>query len=88
MIKEDYDKIASLGCILCHHLDYGHSEACIHHIRRGGMKRSNAPVIPLCWHHHQGPKGVHGLGRRAFVDEYGITEEELRDMMLTMLNKG
>ena len=45
--KQLYDKLASIGCILCIHLGYGEGNpAHIHHIRRSG-KRSLAPVIPL-----------------------------------------
>jgi hypothetical protein len=41
------------------------------------MKRDNAPVIPLCPEHHTGNSGVHGLGKKAFADKYGVTEEDL-----------
>jgi len=74
--KQHYDKVARLGCCLCRYLKLGESEPELHHIRRAG-KRSNAPVIPLCPPHHRGDKGVHGMGRKAFEREYGVTEEEL-----------
>jgi hypothetical protein len=41
------------------------------------MKRENAPVIPLCPTHHVGNDGVHGLGKKAFAEKYGVTEEDL-----------
>jgi hypothetical protein len=75
--KKHYDKLAGLGCALCRHLGYGESPAHIHHIRRLGMKRENAPVIPLCPSHHTGNEGVHGLGKKAFATKYGVTEEDL-----------
>ena len=75
--KKHYDKLANLGCALCRHLGYGESPAHIHHIRRLGMKRENAPVIPLCPSHHTGNEGVHGLGKKAFATKYGVTEEDL-----------
>jgi hypothetical protein len=31
----------------------------------------------LCPYHHRGDRGIHGMGRKAFEREYGITEEEL-----------
>lgn len=74
--KEHYAKVANLGCSLCRYLGFGESPPELHHIRRAG-KRSNAPVIPLCPPHHRGDKGVHGMGRKAFEREYGVTEEEL-----------
>jgi hypothetical protein len=41
------------------------------------MKRDNSPVIPLCFNHHTGNDGVHGLGKKAFAQKYGVTEEDL-----------
>lgn len=75
--SEHYDKIAQLGCALCRHLGYGETPSHIHHIRRLGMKRQNAPVIPLCPEHHTGNTGVHGLGKKMFAKHYGLTEEDL-----------
>jgi hypothetical protein len=75
--KKHYEKLANLGCALCRHLKYGETPAHIHHIRRLGMKRDNAPVIPLCPAHHTGNDGVHGMGKKAFAERYGVTEEDL-----------
>jgi hypothetical protein len=71
--------VADIGCILCKHLGYSDTPAEIHHIRRFGGKRDNAPVIPLCPEHHRGNTGVHGLGHKGFDRRYGITELELFD---------
>jgi hypothetical protein len=74
--KEHFRKLADVGCILCWHLGYEGTPAEIHHIRRAG-KRSTAPVIPLCPEHHRGNTSIHGLGRKGFERQYGITEEFL-----------
>lgn len=81
-----YDKIADLGCILC--LCKGHqgTPAEIHHIRRFGGKRDNAPVIGLCPEHHRGNTGVHGLGHKGFEKHHGISEEDLLDLTNFILN--
>jgi len=83
--KEHYDRIASLGCILCHHLDLGASPAEIHHIRRFGGKRDLAPVIPLCPPHHRGDIGVHGMGKKSFAKHYGLDEHDLLDKLNELL---
>lgn len=85
MQKEHYRKLAELGCSLCRHLHYGETPAHIHHIRRLGMKRENAPVIPLCPNHHVGNIGVHGLGKKEFAKRYGVTEEDLLKQTLQLL---
>jgi len=75
--KEKYRKIAELGCSLCRHQGNEGTPAELHHIRRGGV-RSRSPIIPLCTYHHRGSNtSIHGMGRKLFEQEYGITEEQL-----------
>ena len=83
--KEHYAKIAKLGCSLCRYLDYGFTECEIHHIRRFGGKRANAPVIGLCPEHHRGNTGVHGLGAKGFEKHYQIGQEELLELTEKLL---
>ena len=83
--RKHYDKVANLGCSLCNRLGFGATPPELHHIRRAG-KRSNAPVIPLCPYHHRGNGGIHGMGRRAFEKVYGVTEEELLEQTLGLID--
>lgn len=85
--KKHYDQVARIGCILCHYLDLGQSPCEIHHIRRFGGRRDNAPVIGLCPEHHRGNTGVHGLGHKGFEKHYGISEHELLDLTTQALEK-
>jgi hypothetical protein len=86
--KEHYNKVANLGCILCCYLNLGKGGGIeIHHIRRFGGKRDNAPVIGLCPEHHRGNKGVHGLGHKGFEKHYGISEHELLDLTTAALTR-
>lgn len=74
---------ADAGCILCRYLGLGDTPAEIHHLRDGvgaGQRNSNLKSIPLCREHHRGDTGYHGLGRRAFEREYGVTEMDLLAM--------
>ena len=83
--KEKYAKIARLGCILCLHLGNRGTPCEIHHIRRFGGKRANAPVIGLCIEHHRGNTGVHGLGAKGFEKHYQIGQEDLLEMTEKLL---
>lgn len=83
--REHYSKVARLGCILCRHLGYGESPCEIHHIRRFGGKRDNAPVIGLCREHHRGNSGVHGLGAKGFEKHHQIGQEDLLKMTENLL---
>ena len=83
--REHYRKVAELGCALCRHQGNEGTPAELHHIRRTG-RRSDAPVIPLCPYHHRGSNtSIHGMGRKRFEREYGITEESLLQTTLEMI---
>ena len=83
--REHYRKVAELGCALCRHQGNQGTPAELHHIRRTG-RRSDAPVIPLCPYHHRGSNtSIHGMGRKRFEREYGITEESLLQTTLEMI---
>jgi hypothetical protein len=79
--KEHLRKLAEFGCALCYKLGYEGTPAEIHHIRRGNIPRSTAPVIPLCPEHHRGNSSIHGLGRKLFERTFKTTEEELLEMV-------
>jgi hypothetical protein len=87
-----YDKLTQLGCIACITLGHGYSAPEIHHIKSGnasmGKKSHWSLAIPLCPEHHR--NGGHGVayhaGRLAFEKAIGLTEVELLDKTLTLLN--
>ena len=84
--KEIFRRIAELGCSLCRHQGFEGTPAELHHIRRAG-KRSAAPVIPLCPYHHRGSNtSIHGMGRKRFEAEYGVSEESLLAKTLELIN--
>jgi hypothetical protein len=84
--KEQYSKVARLGCALCRHLGLPYDGGVeIHHIRRFGGKRANAPFIGLCVEHHRGNTGVHGLGAKGFEKHYQIGQEDLLEMTEKLL---
>jgi Recombination enhancement, RecA-dependent nuclease len=83
--KDVYAKLARLGCILCkcngiRETDDSPTE--MHHIRRFGGKRKNAPVIPLCAYHHRlGDSSIHQLGHKGFIKYWGFSEEYLLERL-------
>jgi len=85
--KKHFSDVADIGCILCKHLQYGPTPCEIHHIRRFGGKRDNAPVIGLCREHHRGNTGVHGLGAKQFEKTYGVTQLELLEETTKILHE-
>jgi len=89
--KEHYDKVARLGCILCRQLqvkEINDSPTEIHHVRRYGGKRSQAPVIGLCAYHHRlGDNSYHALGAKGFERYWGISPEELIEKTKELLDE-
>jgi len=89
--KEQYAKLARLGCILCNQLavrNVKDSPTEMHHIRRFGGKRENAPVIPLCsFHHRLGDSSVHQLGHKGFTKYWGFSEEDLLERVNDLLQE-
>lgn len=63
--KSHLNWVASQGCMICG------GEACVHHIRILGEPRDHKKTIPLCYDHHQGPNGIHHLGKHAWRKKYG-----------------
>jgi hypothetical protein len=86
--KLRYRKIAELGCSLCRHQGNEGTPAELHHIRRGNIPRSQAPVIPLCTYHHRGSNtSIHGMGRKQFEIVYQITQEQLLEQTEGLLGE-
>jgi len=83
--KDIYAKLARYGCLLCKQKGIRNLEDSpveMHHIRRYGGKRSNAPVIPLCAYHHRlGDSSVHALGHKGFARYWGFSEEDLLEQL-------
>ena len=85
------DWLASLGCAVCVRIHGPHEPAPVelHHYRSGGWGRGGfMTLLPLCFEHHRGKSGIHGMGTKAFDIHYaahhGFTQESLLRDVLTM----
>lgn len=88
--KQHKQAVASLGCALCHHLygDHDPGPVELHHLRAGGWGRGGyLTLMGLCYEHHRGNKGIHGLGTKVFVEYYGITQQELLEWTLNKIGQ-
>lgn len=86
--KRHMGRVAEAGCVVCHHLGYGHTPAEVHHVRegQGGAQRaSDFLTVGLCPEHHRGVSGLHGLGTRGFYQRYRLDEMDLLAMTLERL---
>jgi hypothetical protein len=69
------------GCVLCRYIGLADDTPAQYHHCQTGSLRANEDGIPLCWFHHQGPQGIHGLGKKAFTRKYGVTEHDLLEYL-------
>jgi len=67
--------VASAGCVICSRFGRTGSPAEIHHIGEGSGERSDFAVAGLCYEHHRGTAGIHGLGTKAFLRLYKLPTE-------------
>jgi hypothetical protein len=65
-----------LGCVLCRRL-FGLFTPTqeMHHVAHGSSKRSEFAIVPLCYEHHQGNGGLHGMGVPEFCKLYRVPWE-------------
>lgn len=82
-------RLVELGCMCCRMTFQPITpDVELHHLRagQGWGKGDWTTLMPLCWFHHQGPLGVHGLGTKGFPKHYGFTEQDMLDKALQLLN--
>ena len=87
--KKHLSRVADLGCAVCRRMGFPGTPAEIHHKRAGtgaGRRSSHWEAIPLCPEHHRGNSGIHGMGRKSFEKKYALTEEDLLEKTLELLN--
>lgn len=78
------ERVASLGCALCHEIGHGYVPCEVHHIFDTAEK-SDFLTIGLCPEHHRGGTGFHGLGEREFNRRYKTSEAHLLAKVLERL---
>lgn len=75
------ERVAGLPCCVCEHMGKPHVYGVqVHHIREGqgaAQRADDMLTIPVCYEHHLGASGIHGLGRKGFYARYKVDELQL-----------
>ena len=75
--KENYARLAKIGCILCQNAWLWRNSSQMHHIRDLAVKRY-APAFHYAQSIMSEISGVHKLGRKGDFEKYwGFSEEDL-----------
>jgi len=88
--KKYHDKLVEvIGCIICRN-EYAtyNNQVSIHHIIGRTKKGCHMNVLPLCFPHHQGHRGLHNpaFGKRTWVKLFG-NEKDLKEQCDGILNE-
>ena len=70
-------RLVAMGCVACRRIHGPHEPGAVelHHLRTGGWGKGDyLTLIPLCFEHHRGKFGIHGMGTKAFDAHYGDAE--------------
>lgn len=85
-IDKYQNRVRMLDCVVCKHLGNKSAVPSLHHVESVRDGLSEYAVVPLCYDHHQGPNGVHGLGRRGFQARYKLTDVDLLALVAKALS--
>ena len=70
-------RVADLPCVVCRKMSVAQNGQTFVHHCFDNARRSDFLVIALCYEHHQGGTGFHGMGERAFNMRYKTDETQL-----------
>jgi len=75
--KRWIEKVLAQRCLVCDLMGLTQQGRTYAHHCFDTAHRSDFLTIPICYDHHQGPNGFHGLGERAFNVRYKTDETHL-----------
>lgn len=80
------ERVLAVECVVCDHVAlFQNGRTYAHHMKLGAgtsQRNSGWLTIALCYEHHQGKTGWHGLGRRGFYTRYRLEEIDLLEATL------
>ena len=82
--KKWMERVAEVGCVICREHLGVETPAQVHHVAEGSGKRSDFMTVGLCYEHHQGATGIHGMGTKAFCTLWNLANEYA---LLGLVNK-
>ena len=83
VVKEHYQKVVDLGCIICRRMGHYDSPAEIHHIQEKymlGKKSDHTCTIPLCPPHHRTSEYSYHFSPKKFTEQWGTQQELLEEV--------
>lgn len=87
-VKQHVTRVKRMLCVVCRRFIHSGTPTEVHHVAEGSGERTDWSVVPLCYEHHRGGSGLHGMGTKAFIrlyrppgdSEYGLIVWLIEDM--------
>lgn len=90
MTKSEYlTAVRNCKCVICDSvglIQQGPTYA--HHVESVRDEWSDYAAVALCYPHHQGTEGVHGLSRRTFSMRYRLSDIDMIARTVAQVVKG
>ena len=67
--------VAQIGCVICRHTTGEKTDPHVHHIAEGSGRRSDFMTAGLCYEHHKGFLGIHGMGSKKWLMMFNLPSE-------------
>ena len=85
----DYlERVRSCRCVVCAVMGIQQTTpTAAHHLESVRDGLSDYASVAVCFDHHQGPNGIHGLSRRAFEMRYKLTPIDLLALTVRQMDK-
>ena len=86
--RDHLERVRSVDCVVCRLFGMPQEgPTYAHHVESVRDDVSDYATASLCWYHHQGPEGVHGLSRRGFEMRYKIGNVDLIAMTIRLIDR-
>jgi hypothetical protein len=81
-------RVRNLKCVVCERMGMvQQGKTFAHHVESVRDEASDYATVALCFDHHQGPLGIHGLSRRGFEMRYRLTDIDLVALTIRQLDR-
>jgi hypothetical protein len=81
-------RVRSLKCVVCERMGMvQQGKTFANHVESVRDEASDYAVVAVCYDHHQGPLGIHGLSRRGFEMRYRLTDIDLVALTIRQLDR-
>ena len=84
-VAEHVQMVRGMRCVVCRRHGNTGTPVEFHHVAEASGKRSDWAGVPLCFEHHRGSIGLHGMGTKAFIRMFRLPGESEYGLLVWMI---